>query len=161
MERDFLRVRSVQVGLGALVIALVLFGWAAARANRIDPVDPAAEPRFATSDALVRAGMMVPPDVGTVASLNVFSPDRKAPAVRYRLNGYTEATPQTDLPKPVVIGTYATADNRSFAYVSVGDSRANIVRAGEKVGVYTVKSIERGRVTFVTPSGELLVINAR
>jgi hypothetical protein len=161
MDRDMLTSRPVQLALAVLGLGLVVAGWTGSRAYRIEPVIPASEPTFASAAALSTSGMSVPVDIGAVVALNLFSPERKAPSVRYRLTGYAEATPAAQPPQPVVIGTFVAAENRSFAFCSVGDSRATVVRVGDRIGGYTVKSIERGSVVFTTPAGERLVINAR
>ncbi len=160
MDRELLGARPVQGALAALVLALAIGAWTTSRAIRIDPVPAAAPPTFASAEALAKPGMVVPADIGAVVALNVFSPDRKAPSRRYRLGGYVddEAAPQA--PQPVVLGTSVAAGDRSFAICRIGDGPATVVRVNDRIGGYTVKSIERGRVVFATPVGERLEINA-
>ena len=161
MDRDlFMTSRRVQAAAGALVLALLLAGWTGARAMRIDPVVPAAPPTFATAAALARAGMVVPADVGAVVGHNMFSPERKAPARRYRLSGYTEEAPRVQPPQPIVLGTAVSAGGRSFAMCKVGDGAPQVLYVGDIIGGFTVKSIERGLVVFTTPAGERLEIKA-
>jgi hypothetical protein len=160
MDRDLFSSTPVRVALVAVAVALGIAAWTANRAIAIEPIVSAPPPTFATAGALAKAPSVSPANVGAVVSQNAFSPDRKAPARRYKLTGYAEAAPAAAIPLPVVLGTSVADDNRSFAYVSVGDSRATVVRAGDKISGYTVKSIARGSVTFVTPSGEPLVVNA-
>jgi hypothetical protein len=161
MQRMILSSRSVQVALAVCVLALAAAAWTGVNAFRITPVTPAAPPSFPTAASLAKTGMSVPPDVGAAVAMNPFSPARKAPAVRYRLSGYGSDVPATPPPQPVVLGTVVAAGNRSFAYCSVGDSRATVVRVGDLIGGYTVKSIERGLVVFSTPAGDKLVITAK
>ena len=160
MDRELFAARPVQVALAVLALALGLATWTASRALRIDPVPPAAPPTFATADALAKPGMVVPADIGAVVALNAFSPDRKAPSRRYRLTGYAEDEPAAAPPVPVVLGTSVASGDRSFAICRVGDGPATVVRINDRIGGYTVKSIERGRVVFATPVGERLEINA-
>ena len=61
---------------------------------------------------------------------------------------------------PVVLGTAAMGEGRGFATCQLGDGRPVIVRAGDKLGDYTVKAIERGRVVFTTAAGKALEISA-
>jgi hypothetical protein len=160
MDRELFTARPVQIALGTLVLALGIAGWTASRALRIEPVPAAAPPRFATADALAKPGMVVPADIGAVVALNVFSPDRKAPSRRYRLAGDAEDETTGQTPQPVVLGTSVASGDRSFAICRVGDGPATVVRLNERIGGYTVKLIERGRVVFATPVGERLEVNA-
>jgi len=160
MNRAMFKARSVQIALGALVIALVLSGWTASRAMRIEPTSPAPPPSFATADALAGAPMVVPVDIGTIVGLNVFSPERKAPLRRYRLSGYAEPVAAAPPPKPLVLGTVVAPDNRSFAFSRMPDGPAMIVRVGDRIGMYTVKSIERNQVVFFAPGEEPFAVTA-
>ena len=159
MNREMFAARPFQLAVGVLLLALALAGWTGLRASQVPPVDPAAPPVFATADALARPSMTVPVDIGAVVGANLFSADRTAPQKRYRLGGYSEPAPKPQGPQPVVLGTSVDGD-RSFAFISVGDSGAKLKRVGDVLAGYTVKMIERGVVTFTTPSGELLVVRA-
>jgi hypothetical protein len=160
MNRAMLNVRSIQIALGAVVIALGLSAWTASRAIRIDQTPAAPPPSFATADALTRPPMVVPVDIGVVVGTNVFSPERKAPLRRYRLSGYAEPVASAPPPKPLVLGTVVAPNNRSFAFCRMPDGPAVIVRVGEKIGTYTVKSIDRNQVVFYAPGEEPFAVNA-
>lgn len=160
IDRELLAARSVQVALGALVLAVVFSGWSLTRAVRIDPVPPGAPLRFSTAGAVMTPDPTTPPDVVSVVSLNVFAPERTAPARRYRLAGYAQEKPSAEAPKPVVLGTALSTPERSFAIVKVGDVGPQIVRMGNTIAGYTVKSIERGLVVFAASTGERLAISA-
>jgi hypothetical protein len=160
MDRELFAARPIQVALAVLVLALGVAAWTSSRALRIDPVPPATPPTLATEGALAKPGMVVPADIGAVVALNLFSPDRKAPSRRYRLAGYAEDEPTAPPPTPVVLGTSVASGDRSFAICRVGDGPATVVRLNERIGGFTVKAIERGRVVFATPLGERLEINA-
>ena len=57
-----------------------------------------------------------------------------------------------------MLGTAASDAAHGFATVQLADGAPTIVRVGDKIGEYTVKSIERGHVVFTTPSGKKLDI---
>ncbi len=160
MNRAMFNARSVQIALGALVIALLLSAWTASRALRIDPTEAAPPPSFATADALAKAPMVVPIDVGATVGMNLFSPERKAPARRYSLSGYAPAVAVAPPAKPLVLGTVVAANKRSFAICRMPDGPAGVVYVGDKVGMYTVKTIERNQVVFSAPGEEPFVVNA-
>ena len=58
----------------------------------------------------------------------------------------------------MVLGTAASDPTHAFATSQLADSHATIMHVGDKIGQYTVKSIERGHVVFTTPSGRKLDI---
>ena len=155
-----LGIRSVQIALGSVVLALALVGWTASRAMRIDATPAAPPPSFATSDALARTHMVVPIDIGTVVNQNLFSPDRKAPARRYSLAGYAPVVAVTPPAKPLVLGTAVASGNRSFAVCRMPDGPSMIVYVGDRIGIYTVKSIGRNQVVFTSPGEEPFAVNA-
>ena len=74
--------------------------------------------------------------------------------------GEVEATPRQPAARPVVLGTVMATDGANFAICQVGGGQSAIVRAGGKVGEFTVVSIERGRVNFRSPDGERISIDA-
>jgi hypothetical protein len=161
MMKELARARSIQIAVAALVAALGLVAWTAARAFRVDAVTTAPPPRFATEEALARAPVAELPDIEVVVGQNLFSPERTAPARPYRLTGYAEpAEPAEAPPRPIVLGTAVADGNRSFAVSRLADGPSVIVRVGDRLGIYTVKSIERNVVVFVTPSGEQVAITA-
>jgi hypothetical protein len=160
MNNALLRTRSFQIALGALLVGLILTGWTASRAMRIDPTGSSAAPTFATADALAKTPMTVPVDIGAVVGMNLFSPERKAPARRYRLAGYAEPAAAAPPPKPLVLGTAIAPNNRSFAVCRMPDGPAIIVRVGDPIGTYKVKSIARNQVVFAAPGEEPFAVIA-
>ena len=46
--------------------------------------------------------------------------------------------------KPLVLGTAVATDGRSFATLQLGDGSPTLVHVGDKIGEWTVKSIQRG-----------------
>lgn len=158
MDRALLSARPVQLALAGLALAIAFTGWSLTRAVRIEPIPAGAPLRFNTAGAVMTPDSTTPPDVVSVVALNVFAPERTAPAQRYRLAGYER--PAAELPKPYVLGTAVSTPERTFAMVKVGDSKVQIMHVGETIAGYTVKSIERGLVVFTAPTGERLAISA-
>jgi hypothetical protein len=160
MNRAMFSARSVQIALGALVLALVLSAYTVSRAFTIDQTTAAPPPSFATTDALTRAPMVVPVDINHVVGMNLVSPERTAPLRRYRLSGYAEPVASAPPPKPLVLGTAVAPNNRSFAFCRMPDGPATIVRVGDRIGTYTVKSIDRNQVVFAAPGEEPFAVAA-
>jgi hypothetical protein len=153
----------IKTSVAALIVALVIAVSAFVRAVRIAPVE-AGPP--ATDAELVRATSTptVPGvDIEAVGANDIFQSDRKAPPSRYRMPG--ESGPESpaataESPKPVVLGTVVSTDGQHFATCQLPGERPTIVHVGEKLGAYTVVSIDRLKVVFKTHSGALLEIAA-
>ena len=156
MLRDGL-FRGAALAVGAALIVLVI---AIAGAVRIDPVQAAAAPP-AIADSALRFGFAgAGADVAEAVANDLFTDDRRAPPRRYLMPGEVEATPRQPAARPVVLGTVMATDGANFAICQVGGGQSAIVRAGGKVGEFTVVSIERGRVNFRSPDGERISIDA-
>jgi type IV pilus biogenesis protein PilP len=63
------------------------------------------------------------------------------------------ARPAPQPEKPLVLGTVVATDGRSFATVALADGRPILVHIGDKIGEWTVKAIERSKVTLVSTGG--------
>jgi len=147
-------VRAAVAGLliAATVAVVALVG--AMRSDREPPRDPKlAAPAFVLTAPLAVA----PTDIRETVAHDVFAADRQAPGVRYRAPGDDDvaAKQQVGAPsRPVVLGTAVSDAAPAFAVAQVGSDRPSIVHVGEKVGTYTVLTIDRSHVVFVAPSGE-------
>jgi hypothetical protein len=61
--------------------------------------------------------------------------------------------------RPTVLGTAVAPNGFSFATAEIGARGPRIVHEGDKLGDYTVKTIERGHVVFVASDGSRLDIS--
>jgi hypothetical protein len=150
-------VKRAAIALGG---AVVLIGWAGVRATRLDVV-PGAAPTPIETSALNGRTQREATDIADALASDPFSATRTPPSKRYALpweadeGKVVEATA-----KPIVLGTAMSLDGSSFATCQLGEDRPRIVRVGDKLGTYTVKSIARGRVAFTTSSGSILDVSA-
>ncbi len=164
MNRELFAFRSVQLATATLLVSVVIALWTMTSAVLLTPTPSVEPPIFSTNEAM-RAPRRVPfMSVATVVDANVFAPERSAPLQRYRLAGGYEApvvaaAPEPP-PRPVVHGTVVGANGRSFAMCALSGAQTVIVRVGDRLGDYTVRSIARGVVEFSTTSGERFAINA-
>lgn len=156
------RAPSVRLAALGVMVALVLAGWTARRIWQVAEVPAVPAGGTLATDALVAPARPESVDVAAAVALDLFNPDREAPAARYRLPGDPAAVASDAPPpaRPVVLGTAIASDGSSFATCQLESSRLLMVRVGDKVGSYTVQSIERGRVVFQAPTGERLEILA-
>jgi hypothetical protein len=162
-DRVLLSDRKLQLALGALAVSVLAVGWSFASALRIEPTGDATPPTFNTAAALMTGANTSSIEIAEIVDQNLFAPDRSAPLRRYSLSGYEdEFAPEdaVEVPKPVVLGTAVGSGARSFAMCSLNGASTVIVRVGDKVGDYTVRSIERGVVVFSTTSGERFAVDA-
>jgi hypothetical protein len=159
--RDLLRNPRLALVAAALVSAIGVVGWTVGRAVRVDAVEAAPPPRFAEIEAVGGQRAAPPIDVRGAVELNPFSPSRSAPARRYRLSGWEDESPAAPPPpRPVVLGTAYSTPEQSFAIAKVGDGRPTVVRAGDILAGYTVRTIERGHVVFTSQTGERFEIRS-
>ena len=52
-----------------------------------------------------------------------------------------------------MLGTGVATDNRNFATVQLGAAGPSLVHVGDKIGLWVVKAIERGKIGLVTAGG--------
>ncbi|HZQ37572.1 MAG TPA: hypothetical protein VFD32_16690, partial [Dehalococcoidia bacterium] len=116
------------------------------------PAIPDSLLRFATPDS--------GPDIAAAVARDLFAEDRTPPPRRYRLPGDADATPRPPAPRPVVLGTALGTGEADFAICQIAGGAPVIVRAGSRIGEFTVLSIERTRVWFRGPDGERISIDA-
>jgi hypothetical protein len=149
----------------ASVIALASFALFVAslvRALRVAPVQ-ASENVAATVLTRSTATPPVPEiDLEAVGANGIFQPDRNALPYRYRMPG--ESAPSNAVipepAKPVVLGTVIATDGGHFATCQLPGGRPTVVRVGDKLGEYTVMTIERNKVVFKNAAGTLMEITA-
>jgi hypothetical protein len=158
--RDWTASTPMRAALAGCGAALLLCGWSARNALHFNPVVAAPATISVVAGALDSPAPAPSVNVGMAIDADLFAPDRKAPAARYRMPG--EAAPKSveEPPQPIVLGTAIAADGTSFATCQFQSPRLLMVRVGDKIADYTVKSIERGRVVFATPAGKTFEVLA-
>jgi hypothetical protein len=148
---------------GALLatsVCLVL--WSLARAVAIDPgspIIPTADPPAAPTmevRAPVPASAPAAGDLSQAVEQDLFRPDRKRPAMRFRLPGEplpgsTPAGPPESRVR--LIGTALLPPGGGFAMCQVGDDPPRVVRLGERLGDLVLREVVQGRAVFVSPGG--------
>lgn len=162
--RNGIATTGMRSALAALVLSAALAGWALVRAIRIDAVPDAPASVLSGGELLVAPPPAAPVDVRFAVDNDLFSPDRSAPANRYRMPGEPIPAPGGDVEEapaePVLLGTAVGAGQRSFVTCRLGDGPPVILRVGDKIGAYTLRSIERGRAVFVSTAGKRLEVRA-
>lgn len=143
---------------GAMVLALI----AAERAIRLDPIPRPASPPSGPATARIGARVDTTSDVVRLASArHPFRPERRPPAERFRMPGES-LVGEADTMAPAqatglrLIGTAVTAPGRGFAMCQAGDAAPRLVRVGETLAGFTLRSVERGRALFRAPDGGTL-----
>ncbi len=163
IDRELFTRPIIRGAAAALLVGVAVLGWTIARA--LNPADDTSlhVATFDASNAILPLPPRIPAELGIAIVNDLFAQDRAEPTSRYRLPGEEATGAAAPAPAPVlpvVLGTAAMGDGRGFATCQLGDGNAVIVRVGDKLGQYTVKSIERGRVAFTTAAGKALEIPA-
>ena len=151
---------GMRAAVGALALAIVLCVVTAVRTMRIENVAPAPATVSIVAGALDAPERVSAVNVDVAIGSDLFAPERKPPAARYRMPGEAAPKAAEEAPKPIVLGTALAADGSSFATCQYQSARLLMVRVGDKVGDYVVKTIERGRVVFATPAGKTFEVLA-
>lgn len=150
----------IRTAIAVLAIAFVLLMMSLVRALRITPVEAATT--IATTEL---ARVTSPPpapdiDLEAVGANGIFQPDRTALPYRYRMPG--ESAPNDagapEPIKPVVLGTVLATDGSHFATCQLPGGRPTVVRAGDKLGEYTIIAIDRDKVAFKNAAGKTIEI---
>jgi hypothetical protein len=157
---EYFRFAPMRGALAALAVAFVYALWALAGAFRAPTVPTV----VAHAPVALALHTPVPPraiDIDAAIKSDLFSPDREAPEQAYRLPGEPapHAVATVDVQKPTVLGTAVAPNGFSFATAELGAKGPRIVHEGDKLGDYTVKTIERGHVVFVASDGSRLDIS--
>lgn len=159
-DRDWASTNAGRSAIAALAASAIVALWTLVSAIRIAPVPEIAAPAFASAAALAAPGTGSAADVEAAVQSDLFASDRSAPARRYRAPGEEndDAAPKEEPVLPVVLGTAVSDSAHSFATVQLADSRSTIMHVGDKIGQYTVTTIERGRVVFTNAARKKLEI---
>ncbi len=153
--RELTRLPAMRGALVFLTAAVIATGWTLMRALRVEAVPEQPPTSIASLDSITRRVSRPHVDVSAAVDNNVFSIDRAAPANPYRMPGEPDpnARPAALPEKPLILGTAVATDGRSFATVALSDGRPKLVHVGDKIGDWTVRTIERGKVTLVSSMG--------
>jgi hypothetical protein len=146
---------GMRVALVALAVAIGVTVWTFVSAFRVDAVPDAPAASVASLQGIAHGPARPRADISTVVDNDLFSADRSAPAAPYRMPGEPDPNEKpAALPeKPLLLGTGVATDNRNFATVQLGAAGPTLVHVGDKIGLWVVKSIERGKIVLVTTGG--------
>lgn len=151
--------RSVGLALLTFASSAGMLGWSAAAAFR--PVGflsngtaaplqlpPTIARSDTASDELIEAG----------ADHDPFSPTRTRPSTRYgEPVERVAAQPTAPVAEPIrLVGTVVQSGGGSFVLCQLGTSTARVVRVGQMLGAYQLRSISQGFAIFVASDGQRL-----
>jgi len=147
----------------ALALSVVVFGGAATRAWRVElPPEPLAPGPVPTSEPVQQPEAEPLWTALRAVGSDPFHEARQAPTRRYLL-------PEED-PSSVVVGELRTgpgglrlvgtvdADDGGFAMVQLDGERPTIVRPGESLGVWVLRTVARGEAAFAQEDGTELTL---
>jgi hypothetical protein len=144
-------------------VSVVLTVTTLVRAIRITPVQATENP---VSTALNRSTATPPVaeiDFEAVGANDIFQPTRNPLQYRYRMPGEPvpgDAVAAPEPARPVVLGTVIATDGDHFATCQLPGGRPTVVRVGDRLGDYTVLSIDRVKVVFRNAAGASIEVAA-
>jgi hypothetical protein len=138
-----------------LAVAIIVTVWTLVNALRVEAIPELSPASVASLQGAARGPARTRADIGAIVENDLFSPDRSAPAAAYRMPGEPDPNDKpAALPeKPMLLGTGVATDNRSFATVQLGAAGPTLVHVGDKIGLWVVKAIERGKIVLMTAGG--------
>lgn len=162
MPASWLRWTPMRAAIGTVAVALVLAVFTLVRAVQLTEAPSANLPVLPNPGELSSPAPAAKVDIPSVVSRDVFDAMRSAPTNRYLLASEIPEpeAPAAAPPRVVVLGIAIADGGRSFATAQVGAERPVIVRVGDRLGPYTVKTIESKRVTITLPSGAVQTLAA-
>jgi hypothetical protein len=88
---------------------------------------------------------------------NPFSPTRRRPVLRYGAAAQPVEVRAVPVPEVLrLVGTVVDAGGASFVLCQLGTGAAHMVRVGQTLGTYQLRSISQGSAIFVTGDGQRL-----
>jgi hypothetical protein len=153
--RDLTRTTGMRLALAVLVVAILVTGWTLVRAVRVDAIPQTPAETLASLETVTHRTPRPLADIQQAVDNDLFSPDRSAPDVPYRMPGEARAdeAPHVEPVKPTVLGTAVATDGRSFATLQLGGDRPTLVHVGDRIGEWSVRAIARGKVTLASADG--------
>lgn len=143
-----------------LATAIALLLVAAGSAVRLDAVSTAAPPATVADSALQFATPGAGIDVTAANARDLFTDDRRPPSRRYLMPGEPDTPQGGPPPLPTVLGTALGSDGAHFAIAQVPGGGSMIIRPNAMIGEYTVLSIARGKVVFLSSDGIRFTVDA-
>ncbi len=155
MMREWAKTPAMRIALVLLGASVLVFAWTLVRALRAQPIPTAVSTTLVGLDAVKRAPARQVANIQAGVENDLFSPDRSAPDTPYRMPGENNANdkPRVEPQKPIVLGTAVASDGHNFATVQLGMDSPKLVRVGDKIGEWTVRSIVRGKVVLEGTEG--------
>jgi hypothetical protein len=162
MMREWMKTPAMRIALVVLGASVVVFFWTLTRALRAQPIPPAVATTPVALDAAKRPPARQVADIQAGVDNDLFSPERTAPENTYRMPGEDGPNdkPRIEPQKPVVLGTAVASDGHNFATLQLGMEAPKLVRAGDRIGEWTVRSIARGKVVIEGAEGNRAELGA-
>jgi len=161
MNARVLRHTGLRFALGVFAIAIIVTAWTLMSALRVEAIPEVSPANIASLQGAARGPARGRTDISAIVENDPFSPDRSAPEGAYRMPGEPDPNEKpAALPeKPVLLGTGVATDHRNFATVQLGAAGPTLVHVGDKIGLWVVKAIERGKIVLVTAGGARVEIS--
>jgi hypothetical protein len=152
------------VPAGVLVMLLIASSISLVRLARpVELPEPSVETQDSARVASPPAERTEPkdPGLGAAVASDPFRSERRPASVAFRMPGEALADAEAHTPPPaqviVLIGT-AVETGGGFAMCQIGSEPPRLVRLGERLAGYTLRSVGQGRATFRTATGQLIEV---
>lgn len=162
MMHEWIKTPAMRVALVVFGASVAVFFWSLTRALRAQSIPPAVPAMVVALDGTKRPAPRQPADIQAGVENDLFSPDRTAPETPYRMPGEDSPNdkPRIEPQKPIVLGTAVASDGHNFATLQLGMESPKLVRVGDRIGEWTVRSIARGKVVLESAQGNRAELGA-
>jgi hypothetical protein len=148
------QIAAVCCGVSVIVLAWTMLGGTRLPRSQsgttitvLPPPTSGSERVETTSDDLVESAL----------DHNPFSPTRRRPVLRYGAAAQPVEVRAVPVPEVLrLVGTVVDAGGASFVLCQLGTGAAHMVRVGQTLGTYQLRSISQGSAIFVTGDGQRL-----
>jgi len=155
-----MNLRVAVTAFAASAALLVIVAWRAIRLDVVRPLEAAAPAQADVSPAETPRERYSLTRILASLDKDPFHPARRRPARRLQVAGGSDVVPMVAERGLAVqvIGTAVAADGSGFAMCAWGGAPPRIVRIGERVGDWTLRSVTPGAAEFTSISGATTVV---
>jgi hypothetical protein len=158
--RRLLESTSVRLSLAVAIVSLIVLVVATVRALRVDMTLPAlSSPVSAPIGTVARATATSDGLVAAAVDNDPFSPTRQKSGTRYGAPSAAIVLNAAPPPAPAqlhLVGTVIDPARGDFALCQLGADSPRMVRVGQSIGNYVLRSISQGVASFDSPHGNRL-----
>ena len=154
---DRIRIAAACSAMSVVILAWTIVGGSRASDSQSDMTSVLPAP---ASTGLERAEPTSNELIDSALDRDPFSSTRQRPTLRYGATAATVVARTAPAPEVLrLVGTVLDSMGTSFVLCQLGSSTAHVIRVGQTLGTYQLRSISQGSAIFVTGDGQRLELH--